>query len=171
MRLTKNICLCLIATMLMIAPAFAQEQDTSTMDNLNFLLGSWKTKSEFSSNGVIAYGTLTYEKVLAGAWVRVTFIGDHPTGRLWEAHGYIGLNPEGEGFKSYIIFGPGEPAEYSGLMINGSTFRLETNFNGMTSGIDYIPQDDGTVYQENWVMDEQGSRRITLKTWYTPLEE
>jgi hypothetical protein len=162
----------LAAVLLMTGAAPAQTQEgVEELQKLGFLEGYWKTRSEFTRDGTIAYGTLRYEWVLGGNWLKVTFIGDHPSGRVWEAHGMIGKNYDAEGFIGHIFFGPDDPVVYTGLMINENTYRMETTFNGVTSGIDYINRSDGTVYQENWVLDAQGSRRITLKTTYEPLEE
>lgn len=158
----------LLCFLLLLSTLATAQEETNALDAISFLEGSWQTKSLFTRDDSTAPGVLTYQRVLGGAWLKVTFIGDHPSGRVWEAHGMIGPNPAGDGYISHIFFGPGEPAVYSGLMLEDNVFRLETTFNGRTSGIDYRPQPDGTVYQENWVLTDDNQRYITLKTWYTP---
>lgn len=132
---------------------------------LSFLVGDWETQSIWPESGERASGLLTYEWVLGGSWLKVTFRGHHPSRPVWEAHGMIRYLPEKGHYESLIFAGPEEPLRLRGFWLNEGTLRFETETDGVKSGIDYMPRGYG-VYQENWRMPSGGSHTILLKTTY-----
>jgi len=135
-----------------------------------FLVGEWITTSEFP-DGRTAEGRLSYRWVFDGAWMKVEFRGDHPDGRLWEAHAMQRWDPEAGAYESWSFRADDVPLHYRGSVPEPGLYRIEIEGpDGGRSGIDYHRRDDGTVYQENWVINGI-ERRITLRTTYRPAEE
>ncbi|MFQ5551397.1 MAG: DUF1579 family protein [Gemmatimonadales bacterium] len=130
---------------------------------LAFLEGSWTTRSEFP-DGTVAYGDLEYEWVLGGTWMRVEFVGRHPTRSPWEAHVMMRWVPERGEYVSHVFASPDTPSVFRGRFLDNGVFRVEVPTDDGVAGIDYHPR-DGSVYQENWI-EESGSRRVTLRTTY-----
>ncbi len=135
-----------------------------------FLVGEWITTSEFP-DGRTAEGRLSYRWVFDGAWMKVEFHGDHPDGRLWEAHAMQRWDPEAGAYESWSFRADDVPLHYRGSVPEPGLYRIEIEGpDGGRSGIDYHRRDDGTVYQENWAINGV-ERRITLRTTYRPVEE
>jgi len=160
--------LLILALMAACLTVVAQE-DESWQTRLSFLEGTWNTLSVYPDTGVEAPGMLTYEWVLGGAWMKFTFIGDHPQAPIWEAHGMMGW--ENGSLVSYAFFSADPPVHYAGSFLEDGTFRIELNNDGTRSGIDYSPTENGGVYQENWLIDSEGKRHVRLKTTYTRIEK
>ncbi|MCB1049243.1 MAG: hypothetical protein KDC71_01500 [Acidobacteria bacterium] len=131
---------------------------------LEFLIGEWETLSVYP-DGTQAPGHLTYESVLGGAWIKFTFVGQHPTRPVWEAHGFIHATQEG--FESIAIFSSQPPVHMPGHWLSDQGFFRSTNEAG-DGGIDYHPE-QGAVYQENWQIID-GTRTVTLRTHYRPVQ-
>ena len=138
-----------------------------------FLVGEWRTVSEFP-DGRVGHGELSYRWVLDGGWMKVEFQGDHPAGTPWQAQVMQRWNPESQVYESWVFGGGGPPLHYRGESEEPGHFRVTFTPDagptagpaaGPTTGIDYRRQDDGTVLQENWVL-EGDARRITLRTRY-----
>lgn len=143
---------------------------TPEHEAIAFLVGEWITTSEFP-DGRTAEGRLSYRWVFDGAWMRVEFRGDHPDGRLWEAHAMQRWDPEAGAYESWSFRADDVPLHYRGSVPEPGLYRIEIQGpDGGRSGIDYHRRDDGTVYQENWTINGI-ERRITLRTTYRPAEE
>lgn len=159
----------LLAPALLATPVAAQLELSEAHQRIDFLVGQWHTVSEFP-DGRIGEGALEYRWVFDGAWMKVEFHGEHPDGALWEAHGMQRWVPEAGAFRSWVFRPDGPPLQYRGSVPEDGLFRMEyTSEAGVTSGIDYHRLDDGTVYQENWVVEDD-QRRVTLQTDYRPRE-
>lgn len=149
-----------------------------------FLVGEWRTVSEFP-DGSVGHGELSYRWVLDGGWMKVEFRGDHPAGTPWAAQVMQRWNPESRAYESWVFGGGGPPLHYRGESEGPGHFRVTFTpdagtpdtgpaagpvtgpITGPTTGIDYRRQDDGTVFQDNWVL-EGDARRVTLRTRYRP---
>ena len=142
-------------------PATAQVDEHRAID---FLVGEWHTTSEWP-DGRTAEGVLSYRWVLGGGWMKVEFVGDHPETPVWEAHAMQRWNPETSGYEAISFAQQGPPIHFEGSVPEPGLFRIERSSDGATTGIDYRETEDGMVYQENWV-EEDGERRITLRSWY-----
>jgi hypothetical protein len=151
--------------------AAAQDDLPPMHEHLQFLVGQWNTVSAFPATGQEVPGVLTYRWVLGGAWLHVEFKGDHPERPVWEAYAMMRWDPQADCYVSWAFFGPGEPLRYTGKRLENGTISMETERDGRRYGIDYTPVEGGTVYQENWAVDESGTRTVTLKTTYTPRPE
>ena len=145
-----------------------ESAEKEAVESLNFLVGTWHTESTWPENGEQAPGTLTYEWVLGGTWLKITFIGEHPTRPVWEAHGMIRYLPQKKRYEAIIFAGPDEPINLKGTILENGALRFEMENDGILSGIDYRPMGDG-VYQENWTQEPGGSRVVRLKTTYSPI--
>lgn len=159
----------ILAVLLGAAPVTAQNDD-SKLKAISFLEGEWQTRSVYPESGLEAPGLLKYEIVMGGAWMKITFFGNHPEREVWEAHGMITRDGRGT-FLSYLFSASSEPAVYKGFILEGGGFRIYRDIEHGTAGIDYLPQPDGTIYQENWSQRAGGKRVITLQTWYNPAGE
>ena len=168
MRAPRMILVTLSIALFGISPTVLHGQSPLSPEHerIDFLVGEWQTVSEFA-DGRSARGALSYEWVLGGAWMKVHFDGDHPDGGVWEAHGMQRWNPETEEYEAHVYAGSGPPVTYRGSSDGPGHFGVALTTDSGSSGIDYHRQDDGTVYQENWVI-EGGERRITLRTRYHP---
>ncbi len=134
-------------------------------ERIAFLAGEWRTTSEFP-DGTVVEGDLTYRWVMGGAWMQVEFRGEPPDGSLWEAHVMQRWNPAEEEYEAWSFPEEGDPIRYRGASPESGFFRIErTDPEGTTSGIDYREREDGSVHQENWIL-ENGERRVTLRTTY-----
>ena len=139
-------------------------------ERIDFLAGTWVTVSEFP-DGQEGVGKLEYRWVFDGAWMKVEFHGRPPGGGGgWEAHVMQRWNPEKENYEAWVFRAQGPPLLYRGSSPEPGLFRVEyEGEDGVVTGIDYHDMGDGTVYQENWVLEpEAGERRITLRTSYEP---
>lgn len=162
-----------LAAPLAAGPLAAQTQEADAQqrsqahERIDFLVGQWHTTSTFP-DGRTGEGELEYRWVFDGAWMKVEFHGDHPDGTLWEAHVMQRWDPEAGAYRSWVFRPDGPPLEYRGSVPEDGLFRIEYSPEpGITTGIDYHRQEDGTVYQENWIV-EGGERRVTLRTEYRP---
>jgi hypothetical protein len=143
----------------------AQETLSPEHEAISFLVGEWRTTSEFP-DGRTGDGELEYRWVFDGGWMKVEFHGDHPDGAMWEAHVMQRWNPEAGSYEAWVFRGGGEPLPHTGTLVEPGHFRVQhTTEEGVTTGIDYHAMDDGSVYQENWVVEE-GTRTVTLRTRY-----
>ena len=148
----------------------AQTADLSAEHRrLDFLAGRWSTMSE-TGQGISIPGTLEYEWVLGGQWLKVVFVGQPEDGRVWEAYAMVKYEPTSSEYVSYAFFNANDPIRYRGYPLDGTTLRFEHETADGTFGIDYTDRGDGTVYQENWAMSPGGERTVTLRTTYTPAE-
>lgn len=136
---------------------------------LSFMIGTWRTESTWPESGEKVQGTLTYEWIVAGHWMKFTFQGKHPTRPYWEAHGVIQYDAAAKSYRSIAVWGPDGPHEMKGTLVKPGLFRVQSESNGLASGIDYMAR-DGAVYQENWRMDKDGKRIVTLQTTYKAMK-
>ncbi|MEX2529543.1 MAG: hypothetical protein WD960_02120 [Gemmatimonadota bacterium] len=153
----------------LLAPGALAAQDALPPEHeaIAFLIGEWRTTSEFP-DGRTAEGNLRYRWVFEGAWMQVEFFGERDWGGIWEAHVMQRWDPESESYQAWVFPADGPPLRYLGSVPEPGMFRVQySSAPGVTSGIDYHRQDDGTVYQENWAV-EGGERRVTLRTRYRP---
>lgn len=151
-------------------PLQAQETLSPEHERIDFLVGSWTTVSQFP-DGQEGTGELEYRWVFDGAWMKVEFQGVPPQGGGgWEAHVMQRWNPEKEGYEAWVFQAQGPPLLYRGSSPEPGLFRVEyEGDDGVVTGIDYHDMEDGTVYQENWILEpEAEERRITLRTSYEP---
>ena len=141
--------------------------DTLTADHqkLNFLAGTWETESTYPSTGLKVKGKLSYEWVLGGSWLKFTFNGKHPRRAYWEAHGMMHYDKTKGSYQSIAFFSDDGPHTMTGSLVGANTVRFETEANGIRSGIDYT-KTETAVYQENWRIEKDSSKVITLKTTY-----
>jgi hypothetical protein len=147
----------------------AQSSLSAEHERIAFLVGEWRTSSEFP-DGQVGEGELEYRWVFDGQWMKVEFQGSHPQGAPWEAHVMQRWNPENDAYEAWVFRGDGPPLVYRGSSPEPGLFRVEhTSDAGVTIGIDYREQPDGSVFQENWMIDE-GERSVTLKTTYEPVQ-
>jgi len=147
-------------------PVTAQEQ----MNKLEPLVGKWKTLSFFTGKAEGIPGELEYRRVLGKNWLLVEFVGKHPEREYWEAYVMIKFDATKNAYVAYSFFGVDGPVIQTGSWVSEKTFRLEIrDEKGNSSGIDYNVKDDGTIYQENWLLDKDNQRQIRLKTVYTKI--
>jgi hypothetical protein len=152
-------------TLLASTPLAAQVALSAEHEPIAFLAGDWHTTSEWP-DGRSAEGRLQYRWVFGGAWMKVEFHGQHPAGVLWESHVMMRWDPDADGYRSWVFRADGPPLIYHGSVPEPGLFRIShTTADGIVSGIDYRRLDDGTVYQENWVLTAE-ARRVTLRTRY-----
>jgi hypothetical protein len=155
----------LAAALLVPTDLRAQSPLSPEHERIDFLVGEWRTTSEFP-DGRVAQGDLRYRWVLDGGWMQVTFFGEAPEGEVWETHAMQRWNPEEGSYESLVFRDGGPPVRYRGTAPEPGTYRIEgTAADGTTIGIDYRDTRDGGIYQENWAM-EDGERRVTLRTTY-----
>ncbi len=142
---------------------------TEQMEKLQPLVGKWKTRSVFPGKNLEVPGELEYRWVLGKNWLRVEFVGQHPERSFWEAYVMIKFDTAKNLYIAYAFFNADDPVIEVGSWISDKTFRLESRDDkGKTVGaIDYTVKEDGTIYQENWVIDKNNQKQITLKTYYT----
>ncbi len=134
-------------------------------ERIDFLVGEWQTVSEFP-DGQEGRGTLSYRWVHGGRWMRVEFSGEPPGEGRWEAHAMQRWDEEEGVYRAWVFPEDGPPLLYLGTSEAPGHFRVEyTPDAGSATGIDYWRQEDGSVHQENWVL-EDGERRVTLRTRY-----
>jgi hypothetical protein len=160
----------LVASLLLPFRAAAQDGDASLSpehEAIAFLIGEWRTTSTFA-DGRTGTGRLEYRWVLGGAWMKVEFRGRHPDGVLWDTHVMQRWHEERGEYEAWIFPAEGDPLRYRGTMIEPGVYRIALEPRpGVVTGIDYHRRDDGSIYQENWVLGDEG-RRVTLRTTYEP---
>ena len=137
------------------------------MRKLSPFVGKWKTRSVFPESGQVVHGKLEYKFVLGGNWVHIKFVGKHPDRPFWEAIAMIKFDRKKNGYVSYAFFNADEPGIMAGRWISKKTFRLESKNEKGAMGIDYTVKQDGSIYQENWIVPKGGKRKITLRTNYS----
>ncbi|MDJ0839855.1 MAG: DUF1579 family protein [Acidobacteriota bacterium] len=135
---------------------------------LNFLAGTWETESLYPGTGLKVKGKLTYTWVLGGSWLKFTFHGEHPERPFWEAHGMMHFDQNKGSYQSIAFFSADGPHTMTGTLIQPHTVRFESVSNGIRSGIDYT-KTENAVFQENWRIEKDGRRVITLQTTYRPI--
>ena len=96
----------------------------------------------------------------------IEFVGKHPERSVWEAYAFIKYDPKKHCYLSYSFFDKNSPSTMTGSWINPRTVRFKIKTETGMSGIDYTVKKDGTIYQENWKLSDQGERHILLKTVY-----
>ena len=159
--------LTVVTSLALAGPVVAQEL-SAEHQAIDFLTGRWATESEIIPTGELAPGDLEYKWVLGGLWMQVEFHGQHPGGAVWEAHVMMQYDYASSLYRAFAFFNGQEPYLYTGSMLDERTFRIShTSENGAQTGIDYRNNGDGTVYQENWLLSDDGQRRVTLKTEYS----
>lgn len=149
---------------------FSQEKDTKhqkRQNRLDFLAGDWDSESTYLASGLKVKGHLVYEWVEGGAWLRCTFVGQHPEYKVWESHEMIKWDKDKKEYLAYTFSNSGEMVLYQGEEIDASRVRFWIEREKIRQGLDYIQRKDGSVYQENWLITPAGERRIWLKTEYT----
>jgi len=161
--------MCTLCLFLLIPVVVQGQEQPAELDRLNFLIGRWNTES-ITARGDTAPGALEYQRVLGGQWIKVTFDGRPPDGRLWEAHVMITYDAERAEFVGYAFYDAASPHQSRGTVLDNVTVRFESENEGRATGIDYRDNGDGTVYQENWALSPGGERMVTLRTTYTPAE-
>jgi len=148
-------------------PLGAQEVLSAKHQAIDFLIGEWRTISEFP-DGRVGEGELEYRWVLGGSWMRVEFTGEHPDALRWEAHVMQRWNPSIDAYEAWVFGGDADPLRFRGVLVGDGHFRVEYSpEEGVVTGIDYHRMEDGTVLQENW-MEDAGGRWLTLQTSYRP---
>jgi len=145
----------------------AGEAANEEMEKLRPFVGVWKTDSVFPDNGLRVGGELEYRYVLGGHWLLVRFVGAHPDRSFWEAVAMIRYDGEKDAYVSFDFFAAADPVRMTGRWISDATVRFLTEESGRTWGIDYTIREDGTVYQENWVVPAGGAKKVTLETTYS----
>lgn len=155
-----------------LLPASLEAQLTLSPEHerIAFLVGEWRTTSEFP-DGRTAEGDLRYRWVLGAGWMQVTFSGEAPEGGFWETHAMQRWDPDEGRYESLVFRDGGPPIRYLGTSPEPGIYRIEgTNDEGVTVGIDYRATPDGGVYQENWALRD-GERQVTLRTTYRPARD
>ena len=139
------------------------------MKKLEPFVGKWKTRSVYPGKDAVIPGDLEYRWVLGKNWMMVEFVGQHPERAFWEAYAMIKFDTATNRYISYDFFNADEPTTMTGAWISPQTLRFETRDETGSSegGIDYTIKADGTIYQENWRIDKDKGKQITLKTDYT----
>jgi len=160
--------LVLLALTLSPTPDLAAQLSLSPEhERIDFLVGEWRTTSEFA-DGRVSEGDLRYRWVLGGGWMQVTFVGEAPDGGFWETHAMQRWNPDKGRYESFVFRDGGPPVLYTGSSPEPGVYRIEgTSDEGVTIGIDYRATEDGGVFQENWALRD-GERQVTLRTTYRP---
>jgi hypothetical protein len=145
---------------------------TEQMKKLEPFVGKWKTRSVYPGKDAVIPGDLEYRWVLGKNWMMVEFVGQHPERAFWEAYAMIKFDTAKNSYISYDFFNAKDPTTMTGTWIGPQTLRFETRDEKGNSegGIDYTIKADGTIYQENWRIDKDNHRQITLKTDYTRVE-
>ncbi|UCH98138.1 MAG: DUF1579 family protein [Candidatus Aminicenantes bacterium] len=145
---------------------------TEQMKKLEPFVGKWKTRSFYPGKDAAIPGELEYRWVLGENWLLVEFVGQHPERDFWEAYVMIKFDVSKNLYVSYAFFTANGPTIMTGSWISTHTFRLETKDEkgNSISGIDYTVKTDGTIYQENWVIDKNKEKKITLKTYYNQVK-
>ena len=160
--MNKTALLLLLTIIVFNALSVAQDEGTIEMnEKLNFLIGKWKTVSTIP-NGEHYNGDLEYQWIMDHNWIKVTFIGQHPSRPYWEAHGFIKYDQEVGKYVSYVIFNRDNPKPDYGYWVDEKTFR----FGSEKQGIDYIKLKDGGCLQKNFRVDASGKRIDVLVTTY-----
>jgi hypothetical protein len=149
------------------AAPLAAQTETAALEPLGFLIGRWETMS-VTARGDSAPGALEYQWVLGGDWIKVTFDGRPPDGRLWEAHVMITHEASTNAWISYAFYDAASPHRSQGTVLDDGTVRFRSERDGRVTGIDYRDNGDGTVYQENWALGSDQERVVTLRTTYQP---
>lgn len=141
---------------------------TGQMKKLEPLVGKWKTQSFIPGKEAAIPGELEYRWVLGKNWLFIEFVGQHPDRDFWEAYVMIKFDTTKNHYKSYAFFTADNPTIMTGNWISTKTFRLEIKDDKgkSLSGIDYTVKADDTIYQENWIIEKNGRKKITLKTYY-----
>jgi hypothetical protein len=151
-------------------PLSAQVSLSPEHERIDFLVGEWRTSSQFP-DGTTAEGELTYRWVLGGGWMQVVFVGQAPDGGFWETYAMQRWNPESGAYESLVFRDGGPPVRYRGHSPEPGRYEIEGQAaDGTLIGIDYQATEDGAVYQENWALVD-GERRVTLRTTYRPARE
>ena len=159
----------LVSVMAVFLWSFARSGETlsSEMSRFHPFIGKWNTVSIFPESGLRVVGELEYRWVLGKNWVMVEFVGKHPEREYWEAYALIRHDSRGKHYVSYDFFNEKDPVQMIGKWISPRTLRFEISDKKSRSGIDYTIQDNGTVYQENWIEDPGKGKKITLRTYYS----
>lgn len=140
------------------------------MNKLNPLAGKWKTESTYPESGLKVPGDLEYSYVLGGHWLMVRFIGHHPERSYWEAVAMIKYDHDSRSYVSFSFFNRGDPVRMTGDWISETTIRFSVKEPDRSWGIDYTAKEDGTIFQENWLIGPSGLKKITLQTRYVRAE-
>jgi hypothetical protein len=140
---------------------------SEAMQRMAPFIGKWKTVSWYPDRGLRVPGELEYRWVLGKNWVLVIFVGQHPEREYWEAIAMIRFDPVKNCYISHDFFNDGDPIKMTGSWITPRTLRFELEDEKGSYGIDYTVNSDGTIYQENWVIPKNKSKKITLQTTYT----
>ncbi len=146
------------------------DSTSDKMKRLTPFLGKWKTLSIYQNNGLKAPGVLEYKWILGKKWMFIEFIGKHPKRKVWGAYGFFRYDQKRKCYISYDIFDENEPAFTTGYWLKDKTLRFEDKNNKKPWGIDYTIKKDGSIYQENWLINKDKKRIITLKTYYTKIK-
>lgn len=145
--------------------------DSDPMEKLTPFLGKWKTMSIYQKDGLKAPGVLEYRWVLGKKWMFIEFVGQHPKRENWGAYAFFRYDKKRKCYISYDIFDEREPLFTTGHWLSKDTIRFEDKESKNKWGIDYTIKPDGAIYQENWVINKDGKRVITLKTYYTKIKK
>ena len=129
-------------------------------------IGKWKTVSWYPDRELRVPGKLEYRWVLGKNWVLVIFIGQHPEREYWEAIAMIRFDPVKNCYISHDFFNDGDPIVMVGYWISKKTLRFEIKDDKGLSGIDYTVKEDGSIFQENWIVRKGKKKKVTLKTTY-----
>ena len=145
---------------------------TEQMKKLEPFVGKWKTQSFYPGKDTAVPGELEYRWILGKNWLFIEFVGQHPERAFWEAYAMIKFDTAKNHYVSYAFFNANDPSIMIGSWISIDTFREESKDEkgNSTDGIDYTFKKDGSIYQENWIIDKNQERKITLKTYYTKVK-
>jgi hypothetical protein len=161
-----------VLTLLVVSPLFLFSTGNSFREQMNKLgpfVGKWKTHSIYPGKDGVIPGDLEYRWILGKNWMMVEFVGQHPERDYWEAYAMIKFDTVKNHYISYEFFNADNPTLMIGTWISPQTLRFETRDEKGNSegGIDYTIKENGTIYQENWRINKDNRREITLKTDYT----
>jgi hypothetical protein len=164
----RKLSIIILLFMLLFSGVFANgETKSAAMKKFTPFIGKWKTLSLYPDRGLQVPGDLEYRWVLGKDWVLCDFVGRHPERNYWAAIAMIKFDAAKNRYISYDFFNADDPTTMTGHWISSSTIRFEVTDDNGSSGIDYSVTEDGSIYQENWVLPKGKTKRITLKTDYT----
>jgi hypothetical protein len=161
----------ILITIILLPLSIFSSEDTISIQMKKFepFIGKWKTRSIVPGRKLELSGDIQYRRILGKNWLLVEFVGQHPERDFWEAYVMIKFDVIKGLYVSHAFFSADDPTIMTGSWISDKTFGLEIKDKKgkSVSGINYTVKADGTIYQENWKIDDTNQRKITLKTYYT----
>lgn len=149
------------------AGVLAQDQPEG-QQRLAFLVGHWEAVSEHLSTGQQTAWEVEFRWVMGGRWLLMTFLGNPEDGTPWDADAMVKYEPDHDAYKAMVFVSRSEPIPYFGGWVDENTLRFEIELPYGLAGVDYTKRPGGTVLQENWLENFDGTRTPTLRTTLTP---